>query len=147
MSVIVLAEYKTFFKKIKERIHKARYDALKSVKKELINLYWDIGKSITAKQEKLGWGKSIVETLAGDLQKEFPGIQGFSSANLWRMRNFHITYQENKKLAPLVREISWTKNVIIMERCKDDIRREFYIMQGRIAIRPYEENEPPRLMV
>jgi hypothetical protein len=61
-----------------------------------------------AKQEKLGWGKSIVETLARDLQKEFPGIQGFSSANLWRMRNFYITYQENGKLAPLVREISWT---------------------------------------
>ncbi|MBM4146953.1 MAG: DUF1016 domain-containing protein [Nitrospira sp.] len=131
MSVIVTAEYKTFFKEIKERIHKAQYDALKSVNKELINLYWDIGKSIMAKQEKLGWGKSIVETLARDLQKEFPGIHGFSSANLWRMRNFYITYQENKKLAPLVREISWTKNVIIMERCKDDIRREFYIKTTR----------------
>src|SRR4030042_70995 len=127
MSVIVTAEYRTFFKEIKERIHKAQYDALKSVNKELINLYWDIGKSIVAKQEKLGWGKSIVETLAGDLQKEFPGIHGFSSANLWRMRNFYIAYQENEKLAPLVREISWTKNVIIIERCKDNIQREFYI--------------------
>ena len=127
MSVIVTAEYRTFFKEIKERIHKAQYDALKSVNKELINLYWDIGKSIVAKQEKLGWGKSIVETLARDLQKEFPGIQGFSSANLWRMRNFYIAYQENEKLAPLVREISWTKNVIIIERCKDNIQREFYI--------------------
>jgi len=131
MSVVVNAEYKTFLKEIKERIHKAQYDAFKSVNKELINLYWDIGRSIVAKQEKLGWGKSIVETLARDLQKEFPGIQGFSSANLWRMRNFYITYQENEKLAPLVREISWTKNVIIMERCKDDIRREFYIKTTR----------------
>jgi predicted nuclease of restriction endonuclease-like (RecB) superfamily len=108
MSVVVNAEYKTFLKEIKERIHKAQYDAFKSVNKELINLYWDIGKSIVAKQEKLGWGELIVETLARDLQKEFPGIQGFSSANLWRMRNFYITYQENEKLAPLVREISWT---------------------------------------
>jgi len=131
MSVVVNAEYKTFLKEIKERIHKAQYDAFKSVNKELINLYWDIGRSIVAKQEKLGWGKSIVETLARDLQKEFPGIQGFSSANLWRMRNFYITYQENEKLAPLVREFSWTKNVIIMERCKDDIRREFYIKTTR----------------
>ena len=120
-------EYKTFFKEIKERIYKAQYDALKAVNKELINLYWDIGKSIVAKQDKLGWGKAIVETLAKDLQKEFPGIQGFSSANLWRMRNFYLTYRTNEKLAPLVREISWTKNVIIMERCKDDIRREFYL--------------------
>lgn len=127
MSVAVTAEYKTFFKEIKERIYKAQYDALKSVNKELISLYWDIGRSIVAKQENLGWGKSVVESLAKGLQKEFPGIQGFSSANLWRMRNFYLVYQENEKLAPLVREISWTKNVIIMERCKDDIRREFYI--------------------
>jgi len=122
MSVVVNAEYKTFLKEIKERIHKAQYDAFKSVNKELINLYWDIGRSIVAKQEKLGWGKSIVETLARDLQKEFPGIQGFSSANLWRMRNFYLAYHKNEKLAPLVREISWTKNVIIMERCKDKSR-------------------------
>ncbi|OGW75349.1 MAG: hypothetical protein A3J72_10000 [Nitrospirae bacterium RIFCSPHIGHO2_02_FULL_40_19] len=127
MKAVMSVEYKTFFKEIKERIYKAQYDALKAVNKELINLYWDIGKSIVAKQDKLGWGKAIVETLAKDLQKEFPGIQGFSSANLWRMRNFHLTYRTNEKLAPLVREISWTKNVIIMERCKDDIRREFYL--------------------
>lgn len=85
MSAIVTNEYKIFFKEIKERIYKAQYDALKAVNKKLINLYWDIGKSIMAKQEKLGWGKAIVETLAKDLQKEFSGIQGFSSANLWRM--------------------------------------------------------------
>ena len=127
MSVVVTAEYKSFLKEIKDRIYKAQYDALKAVNKELINLYWDIGRSIVAKQDELGWGKAIVETLAKDLQKEFPGMQGFSSANLWRMRNFHLTYCSNEKLAPLVREISWTKNVIIMERCKDDIRREFYI--------------------
>ncbi|MBI4687359.1 MAG: DUF1016 domain-containing protein [Nitrospirae bacterium] len=127
MKAVISAEYKTFFKEIKERIYKAQYDALKAVNKELINLYWDIGKSIVAKQEKLGWGKAIVETLAKDLQKEFPGIQGFSSANLWRMRNFYLTYWSNEKLAPMVREISWTKNIMIMERCKDDIRREFYL--------------------
>jgi len=112
MSVIVTAEYKTFFKEIKERIHKAQYDALKSVNKELINLYWDIGKSIVAKQEKLGWGKSIVETLAKDLQKEFPGIHGFSVQNLWNMRQFYSAYKDNPKLQPMVGEISWTKNVI-----------------------------------
>jgi len=127
MSVVVTAEYKSFLKEIRDRIYKAQYDALKAVNKELINLYWDIGRSIVAKQDALGWGKAIVETLAKDLQKEFPGMQGFSSANLWRMRNFHLRYCSNEKLAPMVREISWTKNVIIMERCKDDIRREFYI--------------------
>src|SRR3990170_5189831 len=127
MSVVITAEYKTFLKEVKERIYKAQYDALKSVNRELIGLYWDIGGSIVAKQEKLGWGKAIVETLAKDLQKEFPGIQGFSARNLWNMRTFYITYKDNQKLQPLVAEISWTKNVIIMERCKDDIHREFYI--------------------
>lgn len=77
MSVVVTAEYKTFLKEIKERIYKAQYDALKVVNKELINLYWDIGRSIVVKQDALGWCKAIVEILAKDLQKEFPGIQGF----------------------------------------------------------------------
>src|SRR3989337_3751555 len=127
MSVVVTAEYKSFLKEIKERIYKSQYDALKAVNKELINLYWDIGRSIVAKQDALGWGKAIVETLAKDLQKEFPGIQGFSARNLWNMRTFYKNYKDDQKLQPLVAEISWTKNVIIMERCKDDIRREFYI--------------------
>lgn len=122
------AEYKIFFKEIKERIVQARYQALKAVNKELIGLYWDIGRHIVDKQEKLGWGKAVVENLAKDLQKEFPGIQGFSVANLWRMKNFYIQYYKNEKLAPLVREISWAKNVVIMEKCKNDMQREFYIL-------------------
>ena len=87
MSVIVTAEYKTFFKEIKERIYKAQYDALKSVNRELINLYWDIGKSIVAKQKKLGWGKAIVETLAQDLQKEFPRNTG-----VFRQKSLEYAY-------------------------------------------------------
>jgi len=120
-------EYRAFIAEIKERIRASQYEALKSVNRELINLYWDIGKSIVEQQEKHGWGKSIVENLAGDLQKEYPGIRGFSVGNLWRMRNFYSKYHPIPKLAPMVREISWTKNVIIMEKCKDDLEREFYI--------------------
>jgi predicted nuclease of restriction endonuclease-like (RecB) superfamily len=127
MKTALPAEYSSFFMELKERIHKAQYAALKAVNKELIALYWDIGKSIVGRQEALGWGKSVVETLARDLQNEFPGIHGFSSANLWRIRNFYLAYCNSEKLAPLVREISWTKNVIIMERCKDELQREFYL--------------------
>ena len=127
MKPIINTEYKTFFKEIKERILAAQYDALKAVNKELIGLYWDVGESIVAKQSELGWGKSVVETLASDLQKEFPGIQGFSARNLWSMRLFHLTYKDNQKLQPLAAEISWTKNVIIMERCKEEFQREFYL--------------------
>jgi len=119
--------YHHFLKEIKDRISQSRYNALKSVNKELINLYWNIGKSIVEKQKEFGWGKSIVSNLSTDLQKEFPGIKGLSESNLWRMRNFFNEYSNNKKLAPVVREISWTNNVKIFEKCKDDLEREFYI--------------------
>ena len=124
-------EYHTFFIQLKERIRNSQYEALKAVNKELINLYWDIGKGIVEQQEKHSWGKSIVETLAKDLQKEYPGINGFSAGNIWRMRNFFSQYHSSKKLAPLVREISWSHNIVIFERCQDDMEREFYIRMSR----------------
>lgn len=87
---IAIVNYSEFFKEIKQRIRSAQYEALKTVNKELIQLYWDIGKKIVDSQEKHGWGKSIVESLAKDLQVEFPGIAGYSSDNLWRMRKFYL---------------------------------------------------------
>jgi predicted nuclease of restriction endonuclease-like (RecB) superfamily len=65
--------------------------------------------------------------LAHELQLEFSGTSGFSLANLWRMRNFYLTYTDNQKLAPLVREIGWSHNLLIIERCKDNLEREYYI--------------------
>lgn len=120
-------EYKLFLKNLKDRIHSAQYEALNVVNKELINLYWDIGKMIVEQQEKERWGKSVVENIALDLQFDLPGLKGFSIANLWRMRSFYIEYKNHKNLAPMVREISWTKNIVIFEKCKDDLEREFYI--------------------
>lgn len=121
------SRYGSFLIQVKERIRKAQYEALRSVNQELINLYWDIGRMIIEKQKEFGWGKSIVENLAKDLQKEYHGIKGFSAQNLWYMRQFYIHYNGNPKLQPLVGEISWVKNVIIMGKCKDDLEREFYI--------------------
>jgi len=124
-------EYTHLLESIKTRIRRAQYDALKAVNKEMIVLYWDIGKMIVERQQKEGWGKAVVETLAVDLQKEFPGVQGYSKDNLWRMRKFFIQYQDNQKLAPMVQEIGWTHNIFIMERCGDDLEREFYIRMTR----------------
>jgi predicted nuclease of restriction endonuclease-like (RecB) superfamily len=87
----------------------------------------NLGKMIVERQDKEGWGKSVVERLAKDLQKEFPGIKGFSVQNLWYMRQFYLTYRDNEKLQPMVGEISWSKHIIIMSKCKDDLEREFYI--------------------
>jgi predicted nuclease of restriction endonuclease-like (RecB) superfamily len=116
---------------VKQCIRAAQYEALKAVNKELIALYWDIGRLIVSRQQGESWGKSVVKNLSQDLQVEFPGIQGFSSANLWRMRLFYETYVNNEKLAPMVREIGWTHNLVIMEKCKDDLEREFYIRMTR----------------
>ncbi len=123
--------YKVFLSEIKEKIHQAQYQAMKQVNKTLLTLYWEIGRSIVEKQNEYGWGRAIVETLSKDLQNEFPGVQGYSSANLWRIRSFYANYQGNKKLAPMVREISWSHNMVIMEKCKDDLEREFYIQMTK----------------
>ncbi|MCL2101973.1 MAG: PDDEXK nuclease domain-containing protein [Fibromonadales bacterium] len=86
---------------------------------------------IASKQYKPHYGRAIVEQLAADLQKEFPGISGFSTGNLWRMRAFFENYGNSQKLAPMVRELAWSHNIIIMEKCKDELEREFYIRTTR----------------
>jgi predicted nuclease of restriction endonuclease-like (RecB) superfamily len=123
--------YQELLIEIKERIRSAQYAALKAVNHELISLYWDIGRSIVERQQTAGWGKSIVEKLAQDIQLEFPGISGFSVRNLWNMRNFYLTYRQDEKLQPLVAEIGWSHNLVILEKCKDDLEREFYLRMTR----------------
>jgi predicted nuclease of restriction endonuclease-like (RecB) superfamily len=83
------------------------------------------------RQQAHGWGKSIVENLAADLQLEFVGVSGFSARNLWYMRRFYEHYHENEFLQPLVAEISWSHNIAILEKCKDDQERLFYVQQTR----------------
>jgi len=128
MDIII---YQPFVNEIKELIQRKQFQAIKMVNTETINLYWEIGEEIYRQQREKGWGKSIVQILAKELQKEFPGTQGYSAANLWRMRNFYLTYCNSEKLAPLVREISWSNNIAIMEKCKDDLQREFYIQMTK----------------
>ena len=119
--------YHAMLQEIKDRIRSAQYEALKAVNKELVSLYWDIGRMIVERQKGATWGKSIVKRLAKDLQAEFPGIRGFSEQNLWFMRQLFSTYYENERLQPLVREIGWTHHLIILNKCSDDLEREFYL--------------------
>ena len=116
---------------VKERVRSAQYAALKAVNTELVGLYWDIGRMIVERQDVEGWGKAVVEQLAADLRTEFPGVGGFSSSNLWRMKAFFEAYTGLEKLAPLVREIGWSHNLAILERCKDPLEREFYLRMTR----------------
>ncbi|MBM4035705.1 MAG: DUF1016 domain-containing protein [Planctomycetes bacterium] len=128
---IVPGNYGALLRQVKERVRAAQLAALRRVNKELISLYWDIGQMIVSQQKKQGWGKFVVERLARDLQAEFPGIRGFSARNIWYMRNLYVTYAANEKLQLIIAEIGWTQNVVIMERCKDELEREFYLRMTR----------------
>lgn len=123
--------YPRLLTEIKERICSAQYKALKTVNKELVGLYWDIGRMIVDRQNAEGWGKSVVKSLSVDLKREFPGVGGFSVQNLWYMRQFYQEYHDSVNLQPLVGEIGWTHNLVIMGRCKDSLEREFYIRMTR----------------
>ncbi|MDO9153038.1 MAG: PDDEXK nuclease domain-containing protein [Paludibacter sp.] len=119
-----------FIADIKHKVRQAQYEALKVVNTQLINLYWEIGKSIAEKQSE-NWGKAIVPTLSNELQNEFPGIGGFSVGNLWLMAQFYSEYQAVEFLVPLVREISWSKHITILKKCKDNQERQFYILSTK----------------
>ncbi|CAN5862146.1 hypothetical protein BH23GEM7_BH23GEM7_20440 [soil metagenome] len=131
MSDLMPGDYPNLLGEIKQRIRSAQYEALRAVNRELITLYWDIGRLIVERQAGDSWGQSVVRQLARDLQAEFLGVQGFSARNIWRMRDFYLTYRNNEKLPPLVAQIGWTHNVTILEKCKDDLEREFYLRMTR----------------
>ena len=120
-------DYALLLNEILGRITTARYAMLKSVNKETVQLQWDIGKSVSQKMNNAGWGKSVVEQLAKDLQQECPGVRGFSARNIWRMKTFYEHYSENEFLPPLVAEVGWTQNCIILEQCQTKEQAEYYL--------------------
>jgi len=126
-----LINYQPFLKEILSKIQLARYEMLKTVSKQTVELYWEIGKAVTQKVQQEKWGKSIVEQLSKDLQTEFPGIRGFSARNIWNMKSFYEFYTENEKLQPLVAEIGWVQNCLILEKCKDKLKIEYYLRKTK----------------
>ncbi len=146
-----ISEYQDFFSKVKSRIRVAQYEALRAVNKELVGLYWDIGKMISEKQIKQGWGKSVVENLAKDLQNDFPGESGYSAYNIWLMVRLYREYEGDVILEPLVPEIGWSHNIVILKKCKTKSERHFYLhatqkfgwtkraLEQQIAIRLFEK--------
>jgi predicted nuclease of restriction endonuclease-like (RecB) superfamily len=125
------SDYAALFASVKERVRAAQLAALRAVNTELVGLYWDIGRMIVGRQEVAGWGKAVVAQLSDDLKREFPGVAGFSVQNLWYMRQFYAEYHGDKRLQPLVGEIAWAHNLVIMSRCKDPLQREFYLRMTR----------------
>ena len=109
-------DYPRLLSEIKERIRSAQYEALKAVNKELVGLYWDIGRMIVARQADAEHGSAIAERLSKDLRAEFPGISGFSRRNVFYMREFYLLYRDDERVQPLVAQIGWSHNLVILRR-------------------------------
>jgi predicted nuclease of restriction endonuclease-like (RecB) superfamily len=119
-----------FITEIKDKVRQAQYDALKVVNVHLINLYWELGKAISEKQT-LGWGTGTIQNLSKELRNEFPEMTGFSVTNLAYMVQLYNEYHLDTNLQPLVGEISWTKNIVILSKCKNSQERQFYILSTK----------------
>ncbi len=115
------------FSEILNLISTSKQKAFSSVNTILIELYWSVGEHISSKTIKESWGKSVVQELANFIVQKEPNLQGFTARNLWRMKQFYETYQGNEKLSPLVTQLSWTNNLMILAASKSDEEREFYI--------------------
>ncbi len=113
-------------------IEQARLRAYQAVNTELMGLYWQVGKYISAKLDSAEWGEGVVDQLAAHLARTLPGIRGFSRQNLFRMRQFYAAYAGDKKVSPLVTQLPWTHNLIILGQAKRAEERAFYL---RMAIR------------
>ncbi len=120
-------DYKQVLQTLRERVAQAQLAAMKAVNRELIGLYLDIGRTIVEKQEQYGWGEGIIDRLAGDLQTEFSGVRGFSPRNLRNMRRYYLTYKEEPNLQTLSAKLPWSHNTLIVEQCKDNKQRQFYL--------------------
>ena len=127
----VANEYTSTLQTIVGKIKAAQTRAIRAVNVELVSIYRDIGQIIHEKQETAGWGASIVERLAVDLRNFFPKTKGFSSRNLWIMRDLYVSYRDHEKLQTLSAEISWSHNVAILSKCQDRLEREFYIRMSK----------------
>jgi predicted nuclease of restriction endonuclease-like (RecB) superfamily len=124
--------YHEFLEDIKTRVREAQVRASLAAHRELIDLYWYVGKSIVERQQAEGWGQSIVERFSRDMQTAFPGIEGFSRQNIWKMRGFYLAYTEGvSNLSQPVREIPWGHNIELLSKIKDPIERLWY---AKIAV-------------
>ncbi len=128
-------EYVQVFSDIKKRIQEAQIKAAIVASKELLLLYWTIGKIISEKQEKSGWGTSFIERLSKDVQKEFPGIAGFSATNIFRMRAFFFAYQEIGTAVPILDKmplfmIPWGHNIVLLRLIKNVDQRLWYAQKA-----------------
>jgi predicted nuclease of restriction endonuclease-like (RecB) superfamily len=111
---------------LKKRIRTAQVRAALAVNRELILLYWQIGREILVQQQQQGWGSKVIERLSKDLKREFPRITGFSLTNLKYMRAFAEAYTEEEISQRCVDQLPWRHNIALLEKLKDREERLWY---------------------
>jgi predicted nuclease of restriction endonuclease-like (RecB) superfamily len=122
-----LKQYNNLFNEIIQTINSARYEAYKSLNRHHIGLNFEIGNLIVKNQNTNNWGKSIVDTLSEDINKQIDGVKGYSPQNLWRMRQFYLEYKGEVELLDLAVKIPWGQNLLIMHKVKDREERKYYL--------------------
>ena len=132
MNSLPVLSLESDFAQITQLIVAARTRAVQAVNTTLIDLYWQVGQTISQKIAQTQWGDGVVAQLAAHLAQTQPGLRGFTSRNLFRMRQFYETYRGDELVSPLARQLPWTHNLIILNQSKRPEEREFYL---RLAIR------------
>ena len=121
---IEISKYKEILENVKKEIIKSQYRAMQIVNKELIFMYWHIGKIIL---ENGKWGNKFIDNLSIDLKMEFPNIQGFSIRNLKYMKKIALEYPDFEFVQEVLAQITWYHNVILMDKIKNTEERKWYI--------------------
>lgn len=116
-------EYINTIESIKKEIKSAQYKAAVSVNRELIMLYYNIGKIIN---EHKAWGNKFIDNLAADIKLEFPNVKGYSVRNLKYMAKFAETYPDEQFVQQVVAQIPWGQNIILLDKVKKDNTRRWY---------------------
>lgn len=112
-------EYLLFLNKLKNKIISSQQDAIISVNKELLMFYWEIGNLILDKRKEQGWEENIINSLSNDLKAAFPEVQGFSEKNMRYMCKFAEEYRNKKFIEEVAAQISWSHNLILMDKITD----------------------------
>ena len=119
--------YPEFLQELKTRIRGAQIRAAFAVNRELILLYWSVGRDILVRQQAEGWGTKVIDRLAKDLQTEFPGVEGFSPRSLKYMRSFAEAWTEEPIVQQLAAQLPWGHHMVLLDRLKDQPAREWYL--------------------
>lgn len=124
--------YASLLADLKQRISQAQLRAATKANAELVLLYREIGRSIVARQDEEGWGRSVIERLSADLKVAFPHMKGFSPRNLWRMRAFFLAWKEHgENLPQAVAELPWGHNAMLLEKLDDPDARLWYAVRSQ----------------